>query len=66
MPLTETMHGMIASKYVRRKMISALTVIAPEISPNELRDEVPLRDRVDLDSRVSDLTDHVEKHNRCD
>lgn len=35
---------------VRSEVISALTTIAPEVEPDQLRDDVPLREQVDLDS----------------
>jgi acyl carrier protein len=34
----------------RSVVLSVLTTIAPEIEPDELRDDVLLRDQVDLDS----------------
>jgi acyl carrier protein len=34
----------------RSVVLSVLTTIAPEIEPDELRDDVRLRDQVDLDS----------------
>ena len=35
---------------LRRAVLDALQRIAPEVSPGELRGDVPLRDQVDLDS----------------
>ncbi|TAM67225.1 acyl carrier protein [Mycobacterium sp.] len=34
----------------RSAILSVLTTIAPEIEPDEIRDDVRLRDQVDLDS----------------
>jgi len=41
---------MTASHRLRHEIISSLTTIAPEVDPDDLRDDVPLRDQVDLDS----------------
>lgn len=37
-------------KSLRAEILSVLTSIAPEIDPDDIRDEVLLRDQVDLDS----------------
>lgn len=41
---------MTASHDTRRVILSVLTTIAPEIDPDDIRDDVPLRNQVDLDS----------------
>ncbi|MGD9618482.1 MAG: acyl carrier protein [Mycolicibacterium sp.] len=35
---------------IRGEVLAVLTTIAPEVEPGEIRDEVLLRDQVDLDS----------------
>ena len=35
---------------IRDEIMSALTAIAPEVEPDEIRDDALLRDQVDLDS----------------
>lgn len=41
---------MTAGRETRRVILSVLTTIAPEIDPDDIRDDVPLRKQVDLDS----------------
>lgn len=40
----DTQHG------IRDEILSVLTAIAPEVEPDEIRDDALLRDQVDLDS----------------
>jgi acyl carrier protein len=35
---------------IRREVLSVLTTIAPEVDPDDIRDDMLLRDQVDLDS----------------
>ena len=35
---------------IRGEILSVLTAIAPEVEADDIRDDVPLRDQVDLDS----------------
>jgi acyl carrier protein len=41
---------MTSMKSLRAEILSVLTSIAPEVDPDDIRDEVLLRDQVDLDS----------------
>ncbi|MBX7432148.1 acyl carrier protein [Mycobacterium sp. Y57] len=41
---------MMTRNDIRDEILSALTAIAPEVDPQDIRDEVLLRDQVDLDS----------------
>lgn len=41
---------MTSMKSLRAEVLSVLTGIAPEVEPDDIRDEVLLRDQVDLDS----------------
>ena len=42
--MTQTHHG------IRDEVLAVLTAIAPEVEPDDIRDEALLRDQVDLDS----------------
>ncbi|MDR3661002.1 MAG: acyl carrier protein [Mycobacterium sp.] len=48
---------------IREEVLSILTTIAPEVDEGGIRDELPLRDQVDLDS-VDWLTFLVGIHKR--
>lgn len=41
---------MTTSTSTRDAVLSVLTTIAPEVEPDEIDDDAPLRDQVDLDS----------------
>lgn len=41
---------MTSMKSLRAEILSVLTSIAPEVDPDDIHDEVLLRDQVDLDS----------------
>lgn len=44
------MNQTTTSPTIRSEILSVLTTIAPEVDPADIRDEVLLRDQVDLDS----------------
>lgn len=50
---------------IRAEVLAVLSAIAPEIEPDELRDDALLRDQVDLDS-MDWLNFLVGVHNRLD
>ncbi|BBY84031.1 acyl carrier protein [Mycolicibacterium pulveris] len=44
------MNRSTTSPRIRNEIVSVLTTIAPEVDPTDIRDDVLLRDQVDLDS----------------
>lgn len=53
------------SSNIRDELLSLLTTIAPEVEPADIRDEVFLRDQVDLDS-MDWLNFLISIHKRLD